>query len=391
MSDKHINKKEQLIDPSLEKSSEELKKEKDSSKEKVYGVKEPEKKEKKKDGVRKPIKWIFISIIAAAIVLGCAIVLPLALSGADKDAVIKVPKNASIVDVRDSIAKYLGKDYADKTVKSLKMFGFMDRNRHGAYLISKGTSPFIAGRRMSRGAQHGVKFVVNGQRTKEDLAKLIANTFDITEEDMLEAFNDSVELNKHGTDPNKVIGYFLNNTYELYWNTTPDELLRRMRKEYRRFWNNERVEKAEKLRLTPREIGIIASITDEETNAQEEKGRIGRLYVNRLNIDMPLQSCPTVKYALKNFALRRLSNEDTRVQSPYNTYIHKGLPPGPIRTPDPRTIDLILNSEPSKDLYMCADTDSANIGRHRFASDYATHQRNAEIVHKSLNQRGIYH
>lgn len=343
---------------------------------------------KKKNKLRKRAKWTFIVLFAVVAIFGAVIFLPLILGSAEKEAIIRVPKNATFEMVHDSVSKYLGESYADEVEKSLKMFGFEERDRHGAYLIPKGMSPLRAGRRMSRGRQHEITLTINGQRTKEDVAKLVASNLDITEEEMLAALNDPKLLSAFDSDPNKVLVFFLNNTYNVYWNATPEQVIKRMKKEYNKFWDNDRLMKAEALRLSPRAICIIASITDEETNAASEKGRIGRLYINRINKDMPLQADPTVKYALKDFTIKRVSLEDTKTPSPYNTYLVKGLPPGPIRTPDPSTIDAILNSSCSDDLYMCADT-SFN-GHHFFSADYNTHKAYAAAYQRALNRRNIH-
>ena len=351
----------------------------------VYGASKSD-KGTDKGKMKKRLKWIFISLVIL-IIIAAAIVLPLSLGRADKDALIRVPRNATTEMVKDSVAKYLGDSYAGKVAEALKMYDFEKRNRHGAYLIEKGMTPLKAGRRISRGRQHELTLTINGIRTKEQLASYIASKLDITKEEMLAAFNDTILLAEFNTDPDKVIGFFLNDSYNYFWDSTPKEVIRKMRREYRKFWNNERQTKAEALRMSPRTVTILSSIVDEETNAPEEKGRVGRLYINRLNKDMLLQADPTVRYAIGDFTIRRISAEDTKFQSPYNTYQVKGLPPGPIRTPDPRTIDAILNSEPSEDLFMCAD--SALNGTHHFSRDYETHKKYAAEYQAALNRRNI--
>lgn len=336
----------------------------------------------------KKVRRGFLILAAGLVVVAAVIIYPLMLGGATKEVLIRVPKNATYEIVHDSVEKYLGKTYADHVVLSLKIFGMEEKDRHGAYLIEKGMSPLKAGRRISRGGQTGVTLTINGQRTKEDLARKIASVLDISEEEMLKALNDPSILSDQETDPNKVITFFLNNSYEFYWTATPKDVISKMHEEYGNFWNNDRLMKAEALRLSPRSVCIIASITDEETNDPSEKGRIGRLYINRINTGMPLQADPTVRYALNDFTIKRISLEDTKTPSPYNTYLVKGLPPGPIRTPDPATIDAILNSSASDDLYMCADT-SFN-GRHFFSSDYDTHKRYAAMYREALNRRNIH-
>lgn len=337
---------------------------------------------------KKRLKWLLILVVVFGAAVACAVLLPLTLKGAKKDVLIKVPKNATVEMVRDSLEKYLGDDYAHHVMMLAKMFGFAEHDRHGAYLIPKGTSPLRAGRRLAKGGQTGVTLTINGQRTKEDLARRISSVLDISPEEMLAALNNHDLLDKYETDSDRVMAMFLNNSYQFYWNATPEQVIERMNKEYHKFWNNSRLNRTEALRLSPRAICIIASIVDEETNVADEKGRIGRLYINRYNIDMPLQADPTVRYALGDFTLKRISAQDLKTPSLYNTYLNKGLPPGPIRTPDPKTIDAVLHSSDSDDLYMCADT-SFN-GRHFFSADYNTHLNYSKKYHEALNRRNIH-
>lgn len=352
----------------------------------VYGV-SPVPQRKRKGKVHKRLKWVFLGIIVLVLVVAAAVVLPLTLRKASKDVIIRVPKNATIEMVRDSAEKYLGKDYAESLMASLKIFGFDERDRHGAYLITKDMSAMRAGRRLSRGGQQGIDLVINGVRTKEQLADLIASRLDISSKEMLDALNDSTLLSHYNIDTNKVMVLFINNTYQFYWNATPQEVIRKMHNEYRKFWNNDRQELAEAMRLSRRDVAIIASIVDEETNVPSEKGIVGRLYINRLNQNMPLQADPTLKYAIGDFGRKRILNEDKLVESPYNTYKYKGLPPGPIRTPDPATIDSILHSRSHDYLYMCADS-SLN-GTHHFAKDYETHLKYARQYHQAADNKNI--
>lgn len=154
-----------------------------------------------------------------------------------------------------------------------------------------------------------------------------------------------------------------------------------------RFWTDDRREKARKLGLTPVEVATLASIVEEESAKPDEYPAIARLYMNRLKKGMLLQADPTVKYATGNFALRRITGEHLRTPSPYNTYLHPGLPPGPLRTPSKSTIDRVLSAPAHTYLYMCAKEDFS--GYHNFASDYATHTANARRYQKELNRRGI--
>ena len=167
-----------------------------------------------------------------------------------------------------------------------------------------------------------------------------------------------------------------------------DEFFQRMKKEHDNFWNADRLAKAKALGLTPEEVSTIASIVEEETNNNAEKPMVAGLYYNRLRGGMPLQADPTIKYALQDFALRRISNENLRVNSPYNTYRNIGLPPGPIRIPSTISIDAVLNLVKHDYIYMCAKDDFS--GTHAFAANYADHMKNAKKYWKALNERKIF-
>jgi UPF0755 protein len=156
---------------------------------------------------------------------------------------------------------------------------------------------------------------------------------------------------------------------------------------YNDFWTSERKAKAEKLGLTPDQVEIIASITEEETSKADERGKVGRLYINRFKSGMRLQADPTVKYALGDFSIKRLTHDMLQVQSEWNTYRVNGLPPGPIRLPEKSTIDAILNSTPHNYTYMCAKEDFS--GYHNFTTSYDEHLANAHRYQDALNARNI--
>ena len=181
---------------------------------------------------------------------------------------------------------------------------------------------------------------------------------------------------------------FIPNTYQVYWNISSKEFLNRMFKEYKRFWTEERQNKAKAIGLTPIEVSILASIVEEETNNKSEKPMVAGLYINRLKKGMPLQADPTVKFAWQDFTLRRITNKHLTIDSPYNTYKIIGLPPGPIRIPSPEGIDAVLNYSKHNYLYMCAKEDFS--GTHNFASTLSEHNRNARKYWDALNKRKIY-
>lgn len=340
-----------------------------------------------KKGMSKAFK-IFLVITSVILIVAASLIIPMFNKGASTDALICVPYGADENVVKDSIRKYLGNDFAEDTRQALEVTLRADTLRHGAFLIEKGMSPFSAARRIATGGQAGIRVTFLGERTKEELAAKVAAKLDISAEDMVAAMNDRQLLKRYHTDPDHIIALFLDDTYEFFWNATPEKVIETMYKNYRAFWNRDnRYDKAERLRLSPRDVAALASIVDEETSHNDEKGRIGRLYINRLDKKMKLQADPTVKFAVGDFTIKRITNDMLQTESPYNTYKVEGMPPGPIRTTSGATIDAILNSAPSEDLYMCAREDFS--GYHNFAADYATHLRNAERYQAELNRRGI--
>lgn len=332
--------------------------------------------------------WAFGIIIMVILVASAILFLPLVSKKAGHTAIIRIPAQATEQSVKDSIAKYLGEDYASACMKAIVIITGSDGTfRHGAYEVEEGMTPFTAARRLARGGQTGIEVTFNGQRTKEDVAKVLASKLEASEEDFLKAFNDSRLLDKFHTDPDHVLCLFFEDKYEFYWTATPEDVLKKMFDNYNDFWTPERVERAEQLNRLPRGIYIISSIVDEETNQSEEKGAIGRLYANRLDMEMPLQADPTVKYALGDFSIRRITKEMTEVDNPFNTYKNEGLPPGPIRLTSKSTINAVLSSRPHDYLYMCA-SDKMD-GTHNFAVTYEEHLQNSKRYQKALDEKGI--
>ena len=255
----------------------------------------------------------------------------------------------------------------------------------GAYRLTRGMTAVQVARKLSHRWQDPVRVTFNNTRTKEQVAGKMARTLMADSAAILRAMLEPTFLAEAGTDAANVAMLFLPDTYEVYWDVKPQELMQRMLKEYRHFWNDERCRKAEALHLTPREVSILASIAEEETANRQERGVVARLYWNRLQKGMLLQADPTVKFALGDFALKRILLRHLEVDSPYNTYKYAGLPPGPIRVVEKATIDTILQSRPNNYLYMCAKPDFS--GRHNFATTLAEHQRNADAYHRALNAR----
>lgn len=330
-----------------------------------------------------------ILLLTAVAVVAVAAILtgPMILTRSHREAVIRIPEGATYRDVTDSLTRQFGEGYAAKVVKLLKIRNFDPARRHGAYRIDKGTSPFMTMMRLTRGAQMPVRLTINKFRDIDNMAERIAAKLETDRQSVLNAITDSAMLASHGLTPEQALSLFLSDTYEVYWTTSPVEAVEKIGRHYDEVWNPTRRQRAADLGLTPAEVSTLASIVDEETLMDREKGAIGRLYINRLAQGMRLQSDPTVRFAVGDFSIQRVRKEHLRTDSPYNTYRYAGLPPGPICTTSVKTIDAILESDPHKYIYMCAKPDFS--GYHDFATTYEEHIANALKYQHELDKRGI--
>ena len=243
-------------------------------------------------------------------------------------------------------------------------------------------------RNLQRGYQTPTKITFNNIRTKEQLAQKLSEQLMTDSTEIITLLNNKEYLQTLGLTPDNAVSIFIPNTYEVYWTISAEDLMERMQKEYERFWTKKRRKQAEETGLTRFEISTLASIVEEESNIADEKSTIAGLYINRLHRNIPLQADPTVRFALNDFTIKRVLREHLKTESPYNTYLNCGLPPGPIRIPSIADIDAVLNYERHNYLYMCAKEDLS--GRHAFASSFSEHQKNAVRYRKSLNKLNIY-
>lgn len=250
----------------------------------------------------------------------------------------------------------------------------------------------VANRKMirtfSKGEESPVRLTFNNSiRTRQQLCGRLAQSL-LTDSMTLQQYMDSVPfLRQYGLTRETAVCLFIPNTYEVYWSMTPEQLFERMQKEYNRFWNTERKKKAEALGLTPLEVSTLASVVEGETHRTEEQPKVASLYLNRLHRDMPLQADPTVVFAVGDFTLRRVLKKHLQIDSPYNTYKYSGLPPGPIRLPQPSAIDAVLNAPKTNYIFMCANPDFS--GTHVFTETAAEHERVAQAYRQELNKRNI--
>ena len=264
-----------------------------------------------------------------------------------------------------------------------------DRNIHtGRYAIRPGESTYHVLSRLLWGYQEPMNLVVGSVRHLNRLARNVGNQLMTDSTAIARLLADSIYITSLGYDRQTLPALFIPNTYEVYWDMSAEDFLKRMMQEHERFWNKERRSKAQALGMTPVEVATLASIVEEETNNKEEKPIVAGLYINRLQRGMPLQADPTVRFAVGDFGRQRVTYTDLSLDSPYNTYLHAGLPPGPIRIPTPEGLDAVLDYERHNYLYMCAKEDFS--GRHNFASNYADHLRNARRYQQALNKRKIF-
>ncbi len=260
--------------------------------------------------------------------------------------------------------------------------------RSGRYAVEPGESFLTIYHHLLRGQQSPVSLILPSVRTLDRLAGVLSRSLMLDSAEVAMQFADSAFAASNGYTTATLPALFIPNTYEVYWDTSLNSFMERMEKENERFWNQgDREEKAQQLNMSHEEIVTLASIVDEETANNAEKPRVAGLYLNRLHQGIHLQADPTVKFAVGDVTLRRILNKHLAIDSPYNTYIYKGLPPGPIRIPSVAGIDAVLHHEHHNYLYMCAKEDFS--GTHNFASTFAEHQQNARRYQRALNVRGI--
>ena len=265
--------------------------------------------------------------------------------------------------------------------------GYSENIRTGRYAIEPGDGPITIFRRLRSGRQTSLNLTIPESRTMDRLAAILSNKLMLDSATIAEALTSQEVCEKLGYDTCTIAAMFVPNTYDVYWNMSIDKLLQRMQKEHDRFWKGDREAKAAEMQMTPTEVCTLASIIDEETSNNAEKPMIAGMYLNRLKEGMPLQADPTIKFALKQFELKRIYNKLLNTESPYNTYRNEGLPPGPIKIASIKGIDAVLNYTSHDYLYMCAKEDFS--GTHNFARTYQEHLKNADKYTKALNERGI--
>ena len=259
--------------------------------------------------------------------------------------------------------------------------------KSGHYLITAGMSNRMLLNKLKAGKQDPVKLVFNNIRTKEELAGHISLQIDVDSVTLLALLNDAAFTEKLGFSPQNIISMFIPNTYEIYWNVSAEKFMERMQKEYKAFWNESREAKLKTIKLSELQAITLASIVEKESNQNAEKPDIAGVYMNRLQQGWLLQADPTLVYALGDFTIKRVLNVYKTVNSPYNTYMYLGLPPGPICLPSIASIDAVLNYRRHNYMFFCAREDFS--GFHNFAVTLNQHMVNAEKYQQALDKQGI--
>lgn len=300
------------------------------------------------------------------------------------DTWIYISRTTDAKALADTLQSRLG-DYGSKVFRLWDATDGKISTARGAYLVESGDKAWALARRLKNGQQTPVKISFNNLRTVDELAARIAAQMDFSAADFIAAC-DSV-LPHAGFRKAEYAAAFLPDTYEFYWSAGAEKVVTRLLDYRNRFWTDARRAQAAAIGLKPVDVATLASIVEEETARRDERPRVARLYLNRLDRGMLLQADPTVKWAVGDFSLRRILNEHLRVESPYNTYIHAGLPPGPIRIPERGTLEAVLDAPAHNYLYMCAKDDFS--GYHNFAISLSDHMANARRYQAALNRLNI--
>ncbi len=303
---------------------------------------------------------------------------------------IYIPSNAGFNKVSALITPYLKDNSSFIWVAEKK--NYPNKIRSGKFKIVKGMNNNELVDHLRGGEPETVKLTFNNQDRIDNLAGRIAEQIEADSISLLNAMNDVSFLEKNNFDANTAVAMYIPNSYEFYWNTSAIQFRDKMLKEYKRFWNKDRIEKAKKQNLTPLQTITLASIVQKETSTVTERTKVAGLYLNRLKDFWPLQADPTIIYAIKqkygqDTEIKRVLNKDLTIDSPYNTYTNFGLPPGPIGMPDISSIEAILNPANHQYYYMCASVE--NIGQHEFAKTLSQHNVNARKYQNWINKQGI--
>jgi len=340
---------------------------------------------------KKHKKILIISLCAVIAVVAAGVITAKLLFGNilknNQTVYVYIDQNDNI----DSVCAKIDEVAQPSTLKGFRLLAsWKDYDEHirtGRYEIKPDMSIMEVFRMLRNHQQAPINLVVPSVRTLNQLSGRLSAKLMIDSLSIDQVLSDESNIKELGFTKETFPALFIPNTYEVNWDISADDLLKRMVREYKTFWTEERLAKAKAQQLSQTEVATLASIIDSETAYTPEKPTVAGLYLNRLRTNMLLQSDPTVIFAIGDFSMRRVLNKDLQVESPYNTYKYKGLPPGPIRIPSISAIDAVLNPVEHDYIYMCAKEDFS--GSHNFATTYNEHLANARRYTKALNERGI--
>jgi UPF0755 protein len=304
---------------------------------------------------------------------------------------INIPTRSTFEDVLKILSDSNLLKNKESFIRIAKLKKYVHNVKPGRYRITANMSNDMLINHLRAGMQEPVFLTFTNIRKKEQLVSVVCKKIEADSTELLALLNNDSYLKENlGIKSEAALTLFIPNTYNFKWNTSAKKFLQRMQTEYKKFWSAERRSKAKQIGLSPTQVSILASIVQaEQQQYKEERPVIAGLYLNRLKLGIPLQSDPTVVYALDDFAIKRVLDKQKAVDSPYNTYQHTGLPPGPIYLPEISSIDAVLNYQKNNYIYMCAKEDFS--GKHNFASTLAQHNRNAERYRAALNRYHILH
>ena len=341
--------------------------------------------------MKKKLHVIFAGAVIIALVkifIIYRILFGLSISTNPGEGVIYIPTGSTYKQVIDTLESHL-------VIKNLRILKWVaDKKKYpvlikpGRYVIESRISYVGLVDRLRSGKQSPVKITFNNVRSLNQLAAKVGKQIEADSSEIINFLTDENNFRADGFTKENIIALFIPDTYEIYWNTDPKTLYERMLKEYKLFWNSQRLEKAKDKKLNQMEVAILASIIDDEVVKKEEKPRIAGVYLNRLKRGIPLQACPTIKFALNDFTITRVLKKHLLVDSPYNTYKHNGFPPGPIGCPTIDGIDAVLNAEKHDYLFFAAKADFS--GYHNFSKTLSEHNHYALLYQKELDKRKIF-
>jgi UPF0755 protein len=338
---------------------------------------------------KKIIYGILATVLLIGGIIGFNIYQKIFSKAVTKSGAIYIKSNDTFDGLKKQLSNYIDAPENFIWVAEKKKF---TKPKSGKYLLKEGMSLNDVVNLLRSGNQTPIKLSFNNQDSLEKLAGRISQQIETDSVSLLKVMTDAAFLDKNNFNKKSALGMYIPNSYEFYWNTSAEKFRNKMLREYNRFWNASRLEKAKKLNLSKKEVITLASIVQKETAQKSERPIVAGLYLNRLKNSWPLQADPTVIYSIKqlkgqDFIVKRVLTNDLKIKSPYNTYQNKGLPPSLIAMPDVSAIDAVLNYKKHGYYYMCASVEK--IGFHDFASSLAQHNRNAAKYQRWINQRGI--